>query len=61
MSDLVVITFDIETDDPAALAAIRDAQKGAGLALKDSAVVVKDVTNDLTPGTSAVFALRQSG
>ena len=121
MSNLVVITFNNETDGPAALVSLRDAQKHAGLALKDVAVVtkdadgtihkhnetdsttiaggvgggvvglllglvffpiggliigatvgaligkslhhnvdpqmVKDVTNDLTPGTSAVFAL----
>ena len=36
MSDLVVIPFGNETDGRAALAAIRGAQKGAGLALKDS-------------------------
>lgn len=48
MSDLVVITFDNETDGPAALAAIRDAQKGAGLALKDSAVVIKDAAGKIS-------------
>ena len=42
MSDLVVITFSNETDGPAALASVRDAQKGGGLALRDVAVVIKD-------------------
>lgn len=44
MSDLVVITFANETDGPAALSALRDAQQHAGLALRDVAVVVKDST-----------------
>ncbi len=44
MSDLVVITFPNETDGPAALAALRDAQRHAGLALRDVAVVVKDAS-----------------
>ena len=42
MSDLVVITFPDETSGPAALQAMRDAQKNAGLALKDVAAVTKD-------------------
>ncbi|MBX3031515.1 MAG: DUF1269 domain-containing protein [Chloroflexi bacterium] len=42
MSDLVVITFPNETDGPAALSAMRDAQRGSGLALRDVASVVKD-------------------
>ena len=42
MSDLVVITFSDETGGPAALKAMREAQKNAGLSLKDVAAVVKD-------------------
>ena len=42
MSDLVVITFSDETGGPAALRALREAQKGAGLELTDVAAVVKD-------------------
>src|SRR5262245_29755358 len=42
MSDLVVITFPNETDGPAALQAMREAQRNAGLALKDVAAVTKD-------------------
>jgi uncharacterized membrane protein len=42
MSDLVVITFQNETDGPAALQAMREAQRNAGLALKDVAAVTKD-------------------
>jgi uncharacterized membrane protein len=47
MSDLVVITFPNETDGPAALAALRDAQKHSGLALRDVAVVVKDASGKI--------------
>ena len=47
MSDLVVITFGNETDGPAAMAALRDAQRGAGLALRDVAVVVKDASGKI--------------
>ena len=47
MSDLVVITFSNETDGPAALTALRDAQKHAGLALRDVAVVVKDASGKI--------------
>ncbi|MFN8518867.1 MAG: DUF1269 domain-containing protein [Chloroflexota bacterium] len=42
MSDLVVITFPDETSGPAALQAMREAQRNSGLALKDVAAVVKD-------------------
>ncbi len=42
MSDLVVITFPDETSGPAALQAMRDAQRNSGLALRDVAAVVKD-------------------
>lgn len=44
MSDLVVITFPDETSGPAALQAMREAQRNAGLALKDVACVVKDAS-----------------
>ena len=47
MSDLVVITFPNETDGPAALAAMRNAQKGSGLAIKDAACVVKDASGKI--------------
>jgi uncharacterized membrane protein len=47
MSDLVVITFPNETDGPAALAAIRGAQKGGGLSIKDAACVVKDASGKI--------------
>ena len=42
MSDLVVITFPDETSGPAALQSMREAQRNAGLALKDVAAVTKD-------------------
>jgi uncharacterized membrane protein len=42
MSDLVVITFPNEADGPAALQAMREAQRNSGLALKDVAAVTKD-------------------
>ena len=42
MSDLVVITFPDETSGTAALQAMREAQRNAGLALKDVAAVTKD-------------------
>jgi uncharacterized membrane protein len=41
MSDLVVITFSDETGGPAALRAMREAQRASGLELKDVAAVVK--------------------
>ncbi len=47
MSDLVVITFPNETDGPAALASLRDAQKNSGLNLRDVAVVVKDASGKI--------------
>ena len=58
MSDLVVITFPDETSGPAALQHMRDAQKNAGLALKDVAAVVKDAdgkvkTHNETDSTTA--------
>jgi uncharacterized membrane protein len=48
MSDLVVITFPNETEGPAALASLRSAQKGAGLAIKDAACVVKDASGKIS-------------
>ncbi len=47
MSDLVVITFPNETDGPSALAAIRGAQKGGGLSIRDAACVVKDASGKI--------------
>ncbi len=47
MSDLVVITFPDETSGPAALQAMREAQKNSGLALKDVAAVVKDADGNV--------------
>jgi uncharacterized membrane protein len=41
MSDLVVITFGDEAGGPAALRAMKDAERNAGLALRDVAAVVK--------------------
>lgn len=42
MSDLVVITFPDESGGPAALDAMREAQRNSGLALRDVASVIKD-------------------
>lgn len=48
MSDLVVITFPDETGGPAALQAMREAQRNSGLALKDVASVVKDASGKVS-------------
>jgi len=42
MANLVVLTFDNETDAPAALKALRDMEKMGQVSIEDTAVLVKD-------------------
>ena len=62
MSDLVVITFPDETSGPAALQAMRDAQRNSGLSLRDVAAVRKDAdgkvhTHNEVSSTTATGAI----
>ncbi len=62
MSDLVVITFPDEAGGPAALQAMREAQRNSGLALRDVASVVKDAdgkvrTHNETDSATATGAI----
>lgn len=59
MSDLIVITFDSESEAKQALDTIRSTQKGGGLKLTDTAVITKDadgkvdVKNEWSSGAEA--------